>query len=166
MAEGLRKAWQSLSTPERPARYLARLALFDLPVSLALTALASLLPGAQNPTFPGVDLARIALVMCVVVPLLETLVLALALELLRRPLGSKPAAAALLAALLAAALHSWAQPLWGPLVAWTFFLQSFCYLTWRPRSLVTAFGLTLALHALHNAAAVALLAAQRALTLP
>lgn len=163
MAASLRNAWQSLLVPDRPARYLGRALLFDLPLSLALTGAVSLLPGPQNPTFPGVSLERIALVMVGAVPVIETACLALALEVARRFMRSA-STAALTTALLAAVLHSWAQPLWGPLVAWTFFLQSLCYLTWRPRSFPGALALTLALHALHNAAAVTLLAAQRALT--
>lgn len=165
MIAPLRNAWQSLTVPEGPGRYLARALLFDLPLSLALTGAVSLLPGPQNPTFPGVSLERIAWVMCIAVPVIETAGLAVVLEIARRFIRST-SATALFAALLAAALHSWAQPLWGPLVAWTFFLQSLCYLTWRPRHSTVALGLTLALHASHNAAAVALLAAQRALTLP
>lgn len=165
MAAWFRTFWLALSTPERAGRYLATALLADLTLSLALIAGVSLLPGQQNPNFPGVSLLRVALVMGVAVPAIETACLAIVLEILRKLVPS-PLFAASVAALLAAALHSWAQPLWGPLVAWTFLLQSLCYLTWRPRSFVTAFGLTLALHALHNAAAVALLAGQRALTLP
>jgi hypothetical protein len=159
----LRQLAQELRTPERPARYVGLALAADLPVSFALLAAISLLPGPQNPTFPGVELARIAFVMVGFVPLLETVCLAVVLEALRRlPLGDLPVA--LVAAVAAAALHSWAQPLWGPVVAWTFFLQAWCYLTWRRRSWLTAFGLTATLHALHNLAAVGVLAAQRALT--
>lgn len=165
MTAWLRSLWRSLSVPEHRALYLGRALLLDVPVSVLLTALVSLLPGVQNPTFDGVSLGRVALVMSLAVPLIETVCLALGLEILRRFSGLGWATA-FLAAALAAALHSWARPLWGPLVAWTFLLQARCYLTWRPRSLATAAALTFALHSLHNAAATALLAGQRAFTHP
>lgn len=163
MSAHLKAAWQKLRVPEHPARYLAIALLFDAIVTLAVTALVSLAPGQQNPTFPGTRLARIAFVMVGAVPLIETAVLAIVLEILRR-FSRSALAPAFIAATLAAAAHSWAEPLWGPLVAWTFFLQAFCYLTWRARSAAAALLLTFALHALHNAVAVLVLAIQRMFT--
>ena len=155
--------WSRLLVPEKPARYLGIATLFDVPLSLAITGLISLAPGSQNPTFPGYSLFTIAWVMCLAVPAVETLILVAVVELLRVIVRSFWGTVCL-TALLAAVLHSLSTPLWGILIAWTFFVQSLAYLTWRSHGWWRAYGLTMAVHAIHNLTATALLAVQRAFT--
>lgn len=144
-----RRLWEALFVPSRPARYAGIWLLADLPLSVAIAWLLSRIAGVSDPTFPGVSWTRIVLVMCVMVPLIETAVLAVVIEGLRLMLRSV-IAIALASAVLAALLHSLATPLWGFAIAWTFFLQAVCYQTWRQRSWLAAFSFTAALHALHN----------------
>lgn len=149
-----------LREPRRPVRYLAVCLLLDLPLTALVSWLVTRATGAADPTFAGASWWRVFFVMCVFVPLVETAILAAVIELARRAVRSV-AGIALLCAALAAAAHSLATPLWGPIIAWAFFLQAICYQTWRQRSLGAAFGLTAALHALHNAYPALLLALDR-----
>jgi hypothetical protein len=150
-----------LLRPERPLRYLAFCVLLDVPLTAAISWLIGRLTGAEDPTFAGTSWWRILAVMCVFVPLVETTVLAAFVEIARRFTCSL-LAVAILSSVIAALAHSLAAPLWGPIIAWTFFLQAICYQVWRERGRADAFGLTCALHALHNLYPTVLLAWDRA----
>ncbi|MBA4138682.1 MAG: hypothetical protein C0518_15360 [Opitutus sp.] len=153
--------WQSLfDATEPPWRYLGIVLLFDLPVTAALSLALQGFTGGANPAFTGHSLLEVLLVAGVATAFLETMVLSVILELTKLFLRSTLAVAAT-AAVISAGLHSLAAPAWGLVIAWAFFLQSLCYLTWQSRSWLAAVAMTAVFHALHNLFPTLLLAAER-----
>jgi hypothetical protein len=142
--------WRRLSDDnQHPVRYLGRALLADLPVTVAIGFLLNALTGTTWPEFPADSLPRILVAMCVVAPLLETAGLAVLIWLLQR-IVPRPTLVPLVAALVCAALHSLAKPLWGIEIFWAFLIFSLCYVTWARKSVWAGLGLTALLHALHN----------------
>lgn len=153
--------WRSLfDATQSPGRYVAIALLFDLPVTAALSLALRGWTGGANPTFPGHSLLEIFLVACVVTAFLETMVLSGIIELVKLFVRA-PVVIAAITAVICAALHSLAAPAWGLVIAWTFFLQSLCYLTWQTRSWSAAIAMTGAFHALHNLVPTLLVALER-----
>jgi membrane protease YdiL (CAAX protease family) len=84
-----------------------------------------------------------------------TLILLPIVLVLQRLFGS--AVAVVAAALLWALAHSLQAAAWGLVVWWPFLIMSIALLAWRGRGLGRALGVVIAIHALQNAAAAALL---------
>lgn len=153
--------WRQLSdSNQHPIRYLGRALLADLPVTVAIGFALNGLTGTTWPEFPADSLPRILVAMCVVAPLLETAGLAVIIWILQR-LVKRTAYVPLAAALVCAALHSLAKPLWGIEIFWAFLIFSLCYVTWARKSFWHALGLTALLHALHNLLPLLFLLAMR-----
>ncbi len=116
--------------------------------ALGLAALwAALFPAAANPVFPG-DPWTVFFAVVVFAPVVETLIMAAALELLLRlvPVGWAVA----LSTLGWAVAHSLAAPVWGLVIWWPFLIFSLLYVAWRKRSIAGAIGIVAAVHALNN----------------
>ena len=84
----------------------------------------------------------------IVSPVLETILMAGVLLLLRRFLA--PGWAAIVSALGWAVAHSLSSPLWGLVVWWPFLIFSIAFLTWRPTGLWRAVGIVILIHMLQN----------------
>ena len=137
-----------LSEPRRPLLTLgigwATAFLPSLPLGAAVTAL---LPKTAFPEFPQVDWSFFFLIV-VMAPLLETVLMAGALLLLR--LFLSPTHAVLVSAVGWGILHSTAAPAWGLVIWWPFLVFSTVFLTWRSRSIVAGIAMAAATHGLHN----------------
>lgn len=90
-------------------------------------------------------------------PLVETLLLSGLLALLARWMQS-PRRIAAVSALIWGGLHGSVAPMWFFGTVWAFFVFSYAYLAWRPRSYRHAFAAAALPHAMQNGAAFGLLA--------
>lgn len=90
-------------------------------------------------------------------PIVETLLLSALLWTLSRFIAS-PLRIAAVSALVWGGLHGAVAPMWFFGTVWAFFVFSYAYLAWRPRSYAHAFAAAALPHALQNGAAYALLA--------
>ena len=108
---------------------------------------SSLLPRVAGPTFP-VNGVSTLLLLVVFAPLIETLIMAAALEILLLLLPARLAIAA--SAVGWGLAHSWAAPAWGLVIWWPFLIFSTLYVTWRGQGRVLAMGIVFAVHALNN----------------
>jgi hypothetical protein len=103
---------------------------------------------------PARDIAeRNLAITLMIAPFVETLVLSLMLEGLRRVIR-RALVAAVIAALAWAGLHAAFYPLWFFGTVWSFYVFSRGYLAWRPVSYKHAFGAAVLPHALVNASAL------------
>lgn len=100
-----------------------------------------------------VDLAGLV----IFAPLVETLLLTALLWGLSRVIAS-PVRIAAVSALIWGGLHGAVAPMWFFGTVWAFFVFSYAYLAWRPRSYAHAFLAAALPHAMQNAAAFGLLA--------
>ena len=125
-----------------------------LPTLLLGWAAFRLLPGLAGPAIGGqVPVWLSAVLVVVVSPFLETLLMTGPVVLLDRWRGPTPAVIG--SALLWGIAHSLAAARWGLAIWWPFLLFSIAYLTWRGRGYWRAVGVVFALHALNNAAPIA-----------
>jgi hypothetical protein len=117
-------------------------------MSIALSALVNaLLPGMQQPEFGTIGPFTVALLV-IFSPLVETLIMAAALELLLRFV--RPAAAIAISSIGWGVAHSLAAPAWGLVIWWPFLIFSAFYVVWRERSAWAAIGIVFCIHALQN----------------
>jgi hypothetical protein len=123
--------------------------------SLVLAAVAgALMPDAQPPPLPEPG-RRLLLLAVFFAPVVETALMIPPLLLLARFAGPGPAVAA--SAVGWGVIHSLSAPTWGLVIWWPFLIFSIAFLTWRGQGLLRAGALAAAIHALQNAAAVALM---------
>ena len=118
-----------------------------IPALLLSVLVSSLLPQAAGPTFPVNGWYTVVLLVGFA-PLIETLIMAAALEIL---LLALPARLAIIASSIGWGLaHSWAAPVWGLVIWWPFLIFSTLYVTWRGQGRAIAMGIVFAVHALNN----------------
>lgn len=142
--------WDSLfDINQPPVRYLGRALCLDIPITLVLAVLVGLTLPDDGPDFTSIPITMMLPVMCILAPLLETVLMVVIFTLLRL-VTRRMAYLAILSTLIWMALHSIGAPAHGLGVAWTFLILSICYLRWETHSLGHAFWMTAALHALHN----------------
>ena len=116
--------------------------------ALALAALAGwLLPNAASPDLPVGGLYPFLLVV-VISPLLETLIMALVIEI--GLLVLPPLPVVILSAIGWGVAHSLAAPVWGLVIWWPFLIFSTLYVTWRGSGRGQAIAIVTAVHALNN----------------
>ena len=116
--------------------------------ALALAALAGwLLPNAASPDLPIGGLYPFLLVV-VISPLLETLIMALVIEI--GLLVLPPLPVVILSAIGWGFAHSLAAPVWGLVIWWPFLIFSTLYVTWRGSGRGQAIAIVTAVHALNN----------------
>lgn len=89
-------------------------------------------------------------------PAIETLLLAATIRLLRLWL-TQPLHMALASGLVWGVLHGLIAPLWFFAPAWSFVVYATAWMAWRPKGWLFAFIAAATTHALHNAAALALM---------
>ena len=139
----------ALAEPRNPGKAIAIGWLLAFPPSIFLAMLADwLLPAAQRPEFGVIGLGSLAMLV-LFAPLVETLIMAAAIELMLR-LRIPPLAAVLLSSAGWGIAHSLAAPVWGLIIWWPFLIFSTLYVTWRERSVAAALGIVFAVHALQN----------------
>ena len=138
----------ALAEPRKPLRAIVAGWLFAFPPSIALAILADwLLPTVARPTFVVTGIETV-LVLVLFAPLVETFIMAAALELLLRFVP--PALAIALSAIGWGVAHSLAAPVWGLVIWWPFLIFSTLYVTWRNRSVLAALAIVTTVHALQN----------------
>ena len=116
--------------------------------ALALAALAGwLLPNAASPDLPVGGVYPFLLVV-VISPLLETLIMALVIEI--GLLVLPPLPVVMLSAIGWGVAHSLAAPVWGLVIWWPFLIFSTLYVTWRGSGRGQAIAIVTAVHALNN----------------
>ncbi len=108
---------------------------------------SSLMPQVAGPSFPVNGLSTV-LLLVVFAPLVETLIMAAAIEILL--LALPPRFAVIASAAGWGIAHSLAAPAWGLVIWWPFLIFSTLYVTWRGRGKVMAMGIVFAVHALNN----------------
>jgi len=142
------------------ARYVVRAFLLCVVPSFFLSGLVQLLlPDARRPDFSvfhgplGPAFAMFLLI--VVSPVIETLMLVPIVIGLQRLAGA--GAAVVGSALIWALLHASQAPAWGLIVWWPFLIMAIALLTWRERGLGQAMLIVIAIHALQNSLAGAVL---------
>ena len=137
-----------LLEPRRPAVAIFVGALAALIPSLLLSFLVQYLaPAADQPAFPFSG-AQLVFALVVFAPVVETLIMGTVLLLLLRFVG--PTTAVVLSALGWAIAHSTQAAIWGLVIWWPFLIFSTLFVTWQSRSLLAAFAIPTAVHALQN----------------
>ena len=139
------------------ARYIARGWLLSLLPSIALALLTYVLFDDGSPpahrTYSNLVLVIVGVFLA---PMLETLVMAPPLLLMSRLFGPGPAV--VISAVSWGALHSVTNhPAHGLVVWWGFLVMSIAFITWRPLGLLKSLAVVMAIHALQNSVAVALI---------
>ena len=125
-------------------------------VSLAgSVALGFVLTHARSggPVGPGAELATapapaVLVGLALFSPVVETLIMAGILDLLRHRLGAWQAVLA--SAALWGVCHSLVSPWWGAVIWWPFLIFSTIYVTWRPHGFWRAAGIVATVHMLQN----------------
>jgi len=150
LPSALAALWRSLfDNTQHPARYLTRALLVDLPVTLTIGVLVYLVAPAHGPDFSKQSLPALLFGLCVLSPVVETLMMTLLFFVLRLVVR-RFTHLAMLSTFCWAGLHSLSAPVWGLAVFWPFLILSICYLTWEAKSRRHAIYLTALLHACHN----------------
>jgi hypothetical protein len=115
---------------------------------MAFAALgALLLPHAEQPQFHANGAAAM-FALVVFSPVVETMIMGTVLLVLLRFLS--PAVAIIVSAIGWGIAHSTVAPIWGLIIWWPFLIFSTLFVAWRSRSLVLAFAIPMAVHALQN----------------
>ncbi|MEO6580196.1 MAG: hypothetical protein ABIN83_03480 [Sphingomicrobium sp.] len=143
------RSWLApLLEPRRPLRAILVGWLATSIPALGLAVLAGwLLPHAEPPKLPVGGLYPFLLVVAVS-PLLETLIMALIIEM--GLLFLPPVAVVTLSSIGWGVAHSLAAPAWGLVIWWPFLIFSTLYVTWRGRGRGKAIALVATVHALNN----------------
>ena len=138
----------ALFEPRRPLRaILVGWPLTTIPALLLSVLVQMILPQAAGPEFQMNGWSTIALLV-VFAPLVETLIMAVVLELLLLALPPRFAiAGSSLGWGIAHSLNAWA---WGLVIWWPFLIFSTLYVTWRGQGRAIAVGIVFAVHALNN----------------
>lgn len=113
-------------------------------------AITTAVPEGAGPDFGQAPGWLLLILIALVAPLVETLVMAAVLEVLRRLF--RPWIAAVASSAAWGVAHSLMAPLWGVVIWWPFLIFSTLYLTWRGRGWWRAAGIAAAVHVLQNAA--------------
>ena len=139
----------ALAEPRNPGKAIAVGWLLAFPPSIILAMLADwLLPAAERPDFGVIGPGSVAMLV-LFAPLVETLIMAAAIELMLR-IRVPAVAAILLSSAGWGIAHSLAAPVWGLIIWWPFLIFSTLYVTWSKRSVWAAVGVVFAVHALQN----------------
>lgn len=134
--------------PRRPFVAIALGWLMAFIPSIVLAALIGLVfPNASQPEFPVSPAMQIFLIV-ILSPVVETLMMGTALLVLLRFVN--PAAAVMISSIGWGLFHSSLHPTWGLVIWWPFLIFSTLFVTWRSRSLLAAFAIPMAVHALQN----------------
>lgn len=130
------------------ARYVLRMWSLSFPatvvVGLLVIGVSSTKPAGHTP-----HAALAAFSTVVLVPIIETLLLAATINLVSR-FAREPNTIAIGVALIWAVLHSLAWLPWRLIVAWSFYVMSRAYLAWRPLGFGSAIFVVACIHATHN----------------
>lgn len=118
-----------------------------IPSIILSAAAAKLFPGLTGPEFKAAGPVLLFLLV-IFSPLIETLIMAGFIELLRRFLA--PTATVIGSALGWAIAHSLAAPSWGLVIWWPFLVFSTLYVAWRGRGKAKAVGMVFLAHACQN----------------
>ena len=138
----------ALAEPRNPLRAIAFGWLLACPISLMLSALVNwLLPSAGQPSFDAGG-SFLLFLLVVFSPFVETLIMAVVLEVLLRLV--RPPIAIALSSLGWGVAHSLETPAWGLVIWWPFLIFSTLYVTWRQRSVWAAIAIVFCVHALQN----------------
>ena len=136
---------KQIREPRRPAVALAVAWLTTFLPSIGLAALIGLVaPYVPQPKFD-------------VTGPLETLIMGGVLLILLRFVS--PTVAVVMSSVGWGIAHSTAAPTWGLVIWWPFLIFSTLFVTWRQRSLASAFAMPALAHALHNLPTASLVAA-------
>ena len=134
-----------------------RRAWLAIPIAWALSFLGSvalallvqkIVPDAQSIEIPKLPAWAIILAFVVVSPVLESILMGLALKLMMRWLD--PGVAILVSAVGWGVVHSLQLPVWGLAIWWPFLIFSTLFVVWQQRGFWTAVGVAAATHALQN----------------
>ncbi|HXG81917.1 MAG TPA: hypothetical protein VNJ05_08965 [Sphingomicrobium sp.] len=140
----------ALAEPRNPIRAIAVGWALSLAGSLALAALSQLLvPNLGTPEFPALPPLLTLFMLVVFAPVVETLIMAAALELML--VLRIPAAMAIAASAAGWGVAHGLEALgWGLVIWWPFLIFSTLYVVWRQRSIWAGLGVAAATHALQN----------------
>ena len=118
-----------------------------IPALILSVLVSSLFPHVPGPTFP-IDGWRTLVLLVIAAPLLETLIMAAALEILLLVLPPRLAVAA--SSVGWGIAHSLKAATWGLIIWWPFLIFSILYVTWRGEDRAKAMAIVFAVHALNN----------------
>jgi hypothetical protein len=140
---------RSLLQPENPWKAIAVGWGMAFPVSILIALVVGLIvPHAETPEFPGIGGPLLIFLLVVLSPVVESLIMGGVLLVLLRFL--RPTWAVIVSAIGWGIAHSSQIAIWGLIIWWPFLIFSTLFVVWRERSLWLAFGLPMAVHALHN----------------
>ena len=133
-------------------RWPLRAVLIGWPVTtipaLLLSALVSaLLPQAAGPQFGAIGMEMFVRLV-VIAPLIETLIMAAAIEIMLLVLP--PRFVVIASSVGWGIAHSYIAVAWGLVIWWPFLIFSTLYVTWRGQGRAIAIGIVFAVHALNN----------------
>lgn len=114
--------------------------------------LTRLVPGGAGPDL-GLDDAPAPVLLAAIAlfsPVVETLLMGVALDLLRRVV--RPGVAVVASAIGWGVAHSLMAPLWGAVIWWPFLIFSTLFVTWRGYGFWRAAAMAAAVHILQNSA--------------
>lgn len=142
-------------TDRLKSRYVVRAWLLALLPSILLSGLIGmLLPQARVPDIPTEGSVSL-LLLIVVAPLVESIIMGIALLGLTRFL--EPGKAVIASAILWGVVHSLSAPAWGLVIWWPFLILSAAFLTWRDKGFLTALAIVTVIHGLQNTVGALLL---------
>ena len=87
-------------------------------------------------------------------PLLETLIMWPIVSIIQRFIPGQAVVTAIVSAAVWGIFHGIQAPVWGLTVAWSFFIFSLCFVTWKKLSVFWAIGYVTSIHAMQNLLAV------------
>lgn len=134
-----------------------RRAWLAIPIAWLLSFLGSLVlallvqkivPDAQSIEIPKLPGWVIVLAFAIISPVVESILMGLALKLMMRWLD--PSIAILVSAVGWGILHSLEIPLWGLAIWWPFLIFSTLFVVWQQRGFWTGVGVAAATHCLQN----------------
>jgi len=138
----------ALLEPRRPVRaILVGWLVTTIPALLLSLLVSALIPQVAGPAIPVNGLSTVMLLV-VFAPLVETLIMAAALEFLLLLLP--PRFAVIASSIGWGIAHSLAAAAWGLVIWWPFLIFSTLYVVWRGQGRLAAIGIVFAVHALNN----------------
>ncbi|HEX6741253.1 MAG TPA: CPBP family glutamic-type intramembrane protease [Sphingomicrobium sp.] len=140
---------RGLLEPANPWKAIAIGWGLAFPVSILIAITVGLIaPHAETPKFPGIGGPLLLFLLVIFSPVVESLIMGGVLLVLLRFL--RPTTAVLVSAIGWGVAHSFQVAIWGLIIWWPFLIFSTLFVAWRERSLWLAFGMPMAVHALHN----------------
>ncbi len=141
-------------TSQRWWKYIPGVFLIAFIPSAIISIVLNLIIRPEAPMDLGELSTALVLSYALAAPFLETLIMWPIISLIQRFVTKQVILVSIISALIWGIFHGVQAPLWGFTVAWSFFIFSLCFVTWKKLSVLKAIAYVTAVHALQNSLAV------------